>query len=147
MLSKALALHLAGLGHGRYDQTGPTGATVPAGFVVDMPDAPDLAWCVVNRPGFAAHDLSGYELPELQVIYRTSKAAGHQAGYDGAEAIRRALQHTSRITWAAGTEHEQYVLWCEANETEPVHLGPDESGRPRWSVSFQLEKLTEEVAP
>jgi len=143
VLVKALALHLAGLGHGRYDQTGPVDA--PKAFVVSMPDQPDLAWCVVGQKGFPTRDLSGYELPEFKVIYRTSKVAGHQPGYDGAERIRRDLQHTFRIVWAAGTEHEQYVLWCEANEPEPVHLGPDAVGRPQWSVSVQTE-LTKEAA-
>lgn len=147
VLLKALALHLAGLGHGRFDQTGPTGVGVPKGHVVDLPNTPDLAWCVYPRAGFPARDLSGYETPEFQVIYRTAADAGHQAGYDGAEAIRRDLQHKSNVVWAAGTEHEQEVLTCEANEPAPVYLGPDATGRPRWSVSFQTELLTEEVAP
>ena len=145
MLLKALALHLAGLGHGRYDQTGPVDA--PEAFVVDMPGSPDLCWCVYPRAGFPAKDLSGYETPELQVIYRTAANAGHQTGYDAVEAIRRDLQHTARTVWAAGTEHETYVLTCEANEPAPVHLGLDAANRRRWSVSFQLEILTEEVTP
>lgn len=145
MLLKALALHLAGLGHGRFDQTGPVDA--PPAFVVDMPDGPDkdLCWCVYPRAGFRAQDLSGYETPELQVIYRTPAKAGHQTGWDGAERIRRALQHTSNTVWAADTEHEQEVLWCQANEPAPVHLGLDAASRRRWSVSFQLEALTEEI--
>lgn len=144
MLPKALALHLASLGHGRYDQTGPVGA--PTAFVVNLPDKPDLAWCVYPRAGFPAQDLTGYERPELQVIVRTPEGS-HQAGYDRAEAIRLALQHTSHVVWAASTEHEQYVLTCEANEPAPIPLGPDAAGRPRWSVSVQTEVLTEEVAP
>jgi hypothetical protein len=144
VLPKALALHIASLGHGHYDQTGDV--DTPKGHVLDLPDKPDLAWCVYPRAGFPARDLSGYVRPELQVIYRTAAAAGHQAGYDGAEAIRRDLDRTCRVVWAAGTEHEQYVLTCDANEPEPVYLGPDAVGRPRWSVSVQTE-LTKEVTP
>ena len=143
VLPKALALHLASLGHGRYDQTGPVDA--PEGFVVSMPDTPDLAWCVYAQKGFPALDLSGYVRPELKVVLRLAKGSGHQAGYDRVEAIRRDLDRTHQITWAAGTEHEQYVLTCDANEPEPVYLGPDPTGRPLWSVSVQTE-LTKEVA-
>jgi hypothetical protein len=143
VLSKALALHLASLGHCRYGETGPLDA--PAGWVVDMPNEPHLALCIYPRAGFPGVDLSGYVRPELQVIVRTPQGSGHQAGYDRAEAIRRDLDRTCRITWAPGTEHEQYVLTCDANEPEPLYLGLDPVGRPRWSVSVQTE-LTKEAA-
>ena len=145
MLSKAFALHLASLDLVRYDETGPTGA--PPCYVETMPDGastPDYAVCVYSRNGFPSRDLSGYETPELQVVYRTAANAGHQAGYDGAEAIRRVLNRTANVAWAAGTPHEQYVLTCDTNEPEPVYLGPDAAGRPRWSLSVQTE-LTKEV--
>ncbi len=144
MLSKAYALHLASLGHCRYGETGPLDA--PAGFVLDMPNSPDLALCVYPQTGFPAVDLSGYVRPELKVIIRTPKGSGHQAGYDRAEALRNSVDRTCRVVWAAGSEHEQYVLTCDANEPEPVYLGLDAVDRPRWSVSVQTE-LTKEVTP
>ena len=140
-MCKALAYHLAGLGHLSYDGVGPAGAS--PGFVVEAPPEPDAMVAVLPAPGFPADDLSGYETPELQVIVRTDQNAGHQQGWQLAENIRQALTHTAALTWGAGTEHEQEVLWCEGNEPSPVSLGRDDNHRPRWSVSFQLEALLE----
>lgn len=144
MLPKALALHLAGLNLVSYDGSGPTG--VPPCFVESMPDDPDFAVCVYSRTGFPSQDLSGYESPELQVIVRGAVGPSEPAQVL-AERIRRANRQTSRITWAPGTAHEAPLLTCDANESRPVPLGPDGRGRLRWSVSFQLHLLTEEVAP
>lgn len=144
MLSKALALHLASLGLVRYDGAGPTDAW-PC-FVEFMPDTPDNAVCVYSRSGFPADDLSGYERPELQVVTRGALGPAEPA-HVLAERIRRDNRQTSRLTWAPGTEHEAPILTCDANEPRPVPLGADQKGRLRWSVSFQLELLTEEVAP
>lgn len=144
VLSKALALHLASLGLVRYDGTGPVDAW-PC-FVENQPDTPDNAVCVYSRTGFPATDLSGYETPELQVVVCGSVGPAEPAQVL-AERIRRANRQTSNVTWAAGTQHESPILTCDANEPRPVHLGADQKGRLRWSVSFQLYLLTEEVAP
>lgn len=144
MLPKALAYHLASLGLARYDTAGPSGAA--QAYVIDMPDTPHTALCIAPRPSFPPdNDLSGYDWPELGVVIRTDKTAGHQAGWDLAEAIRRALKDTAHITWAAGSEHEQHVFSCDANESAPLALEPS-NGRPRWSVSFQIHAL-QEVSP
>lgn len=147
VLSKALALHLASLEFVRYDETGPTGA--PPCFVENMPDGqptPDFAVCVYSRTGFPATDLSGYEMPELQVVVRGALGPAEPAQVL-AERIRRGLNQTSRVTWAPATQHESPILTCDANEPRPIPLGADQKGRLRWSVSFQLHLLTEEVAP
>lgn len=145
VLPMACALHLAELGLVRYDGRGPADAR--QAFVVDMPNTPDDALCVYPRAGFPSNDLSGYEWPELQIVVRTRKDAGWQAGWDAAEAIRLALRDTANVTWAAGTPHEQHILSCDTNEPAPFRLGPDEVGRPRWSVSVQLHALIMEVTP
>ncbi|PXY20312.1 minor capsid protein [Prauserella endophytica] len=145
MLPKSGALHLASLGLARYDGQGPADAR-PA-FVVDMPSTPDRCVCVIPRTGFPSTDLSGYERPELQVVLRDAVGTPWQVGHDDAEAIRLALRDTAAITWAAGTEHEQEIFSCDANEPQPFWLGPDANGRPRWSVSFQLYALIMEVTP
>ncbi|MFJ8815421.1 minor capsid protein [Amycolatopsis thermoflava] len=142
---KAAALHLASLGHARYGGQGPAAAR--RGFVIDMPSTPDEAVCVYPSPSFPPDDdLSGYDNPELQVVVRTAKDAGHEVGYAAAEAIRLDLRDTASVVWAAGAEHEQHIFSCDANESAPVNLGPDANGRPRWSVSFQLKTLPE-VSP
>jgi hypothetical protein len=144
VLSKALALHLASLDLVRYDETGPTGA--PACFVENMPDTPDLAACIYSRNGFPGTDLSGYEKPELQAVVRGALGPAEPAQVL-AERIRRALRDTARVTWAPGTAHASPIFTCDVNEPRPVPLGADQKGRLRWSVSFQLHLLTEEVAP
>ena len=144
MLSKALALHLASLGLVRYDETGPIDA--PPCYVENMPDTPDFAVCVYSRAGFPSTDLSGYESPELQVAVRGALGPAGPA-HTLAEQIRRANRQTSRVTWAPGTDHAAPLLTCDANEPHPVPLGADVKGRLKWSVSFQLHLLTEEVAP
>lgn len=145
MHSAALAHHLATLGLVRWPPTA-AGTAVPC-YVEELPDSPDLAVAVITRPSFPAADLSGYELPELQVVVRHSvdnEAGRHRPGWTLAEQIRTAL-HRNEIhepsTWAAGTEDELHVLTCTASSSAPVSLGPDQAGRPRWSNNFQLEAI------
>lgn len=139
MISAALATHLAALGLARWAGSGPDGA-LPA-FVEDLPDQPDAALCVVTRPSFPPPDLTGYGLPEVQVIVRHGQSATdrNRRGYELADAVRVALDGTSETTWAAGGADEIEVLTCTASSSSPVPLGPDQAGRPRWSISFQLE--------
>lgn len=145
MLVKACALHLATLGLLRYDGTGPTGE-VPA-HVVHMPSSPDHAIGVLPRAGFPGNDLSGYAWPEIQIVVRTPNGAGWDLGHAKAAAIQAALNNTAHVVWAAGTPHAQQILSCDTNEPEPFWLGPDENGRPRWSVSFQIHAPILEVTP
>lgn len=141
MLCKAFAYHAASLGLASYDGTGPSGAT--SGYVVEPPPSPDDMICVIPNEGFPVDDLSGYQTPEMQVIVRTASDAGHEQGWQLAEDIRQAFTHMAAVTWAAGTPHEQEILWCEANEPHPVRLDRDENNRPRWSVSFQINAKLE----
>lgn len=145
MLSKALALHLAGLGLVRYPPTAP-GTATPC-YIEDAPSTPDTIVVIRSEQGFPATDLSGYELPELRVLIRTATDTGVQSGYDTAETIRRALKDTSQLVWAPGTEHEADILTCDAGEPAPIPEGKDPSGRPVWSVSFQINTLTEVLSP
>ncbi|HEU5475713.1 MAG TPA: minor capsid protein [Actinophytocola sp.] len=140
----AAAHRLADLGLVKYPPNG-AGSGVPC-FVETLPATPDDAVCIRTRPGFPTQDLSGYETPEFQVERRAAVGTGN-TGARHAEEIRRALQHKDTETWAPSTPDELSVLWCEANETSPVPLGADQTGRLSWSVSFQIETLTEEVAP
>lgn len=151
MLTAALAVQLASLGLVRYPPTGP-GAGLPA-YLELMPDAPDDTVVIYPRAGFPSDDLDDYSMPELQVIVRASKATGAR-GYSTAEQIRRAITRAKHMggtatyptVWAQSTQNAAYVLRAEANEPQPVALGADQNGRLRWSVSWQLETLTSEVA-
>ncbi|GAB2964491.1 hypothetical protein GCM10027184_10460 [Saccharothrix stipae] len=141
VLSKALALHLHALGLVRYPPNA-AGTAVPC-YVEDFPldTAPDDLVLIRSQQGFPSLDVSGYESPELEIMRRTSASAGVQAGYDGAEALRRAVDGTGEVTWAAGTEHEVDVARCDANEARPTRKGSDPKGRPVWSCSVTVDCL------
>lgn len=139
MLSKALALHLASLGLVRYPADTP-GSAVPC-YVEDMPgEAPDNLVLIRLQQGFTATDNSGYENPELEVMRRTAADAGVQAGFDGAERLRRAVKDDDQITWAPGTEHEVHVALVNAGAL-PTKKGADPKGRPVWSFVVQTHAL------
>jgi hypothetical protein len=139
VLSKALALHLAALGLVRYPATEP-GSAVPC-YVEDMPgDAPDDLVLIRTQQGFPATDISGYENPELEIMRRTAADAGVQAGFDGAEGVRRAVKDTGQTVWAASTPHEVHIALVNADAT-PTRKGVDPKGRPVWSFSVQTHAL------
>ncbi|WP_285752012.1 minor capsid protein [Lentzea sp. NBRC 105346] len=139
MLSKALALHLASLGLVRYPADQP-GSAVRC-YVEDMPgDAPDNLVLIRSQQGFPATDISGYENPELEIMRRTAADAGVQAGFDGAQVLRRAIKDDGQIVWAPGTEHEVHIALVNADAT-PTRKGVDPKGRPVWSFSVQTHAL------
>lgn len=146
MHSAALAHHLAALGLVRWPPT--AAGTAPQCYVEELPDDPGFAVGVFTRPSFPAPDLSGYELPELQVVVRhpaDNPDGRHRPGWTLAEQIRTALHRNETYepsTWAAGTDDALDVLWCTASSSAPVALGPDQAGRPRWSVILQIEART-----
>lgn len=142
MLSKALALHLASLGLVRYPASEP-GDAVPC-YVEDMPSepvaAPDDLVLIRTQQGFRSTDISGYENPELEIMRRTGVAAGVQAGFDGAQVLRRAVKDTGQAVWAPDTEHEVHIALVDADST-PTRKGVDPKGRPVWSFSVQTHAL------
>ncbi|MEA5367713.1 minor capsid protein [Amycolatopsis sp., V23-08] len=140
MIAAALARHIAELDFGTYDGAG-TGAPVFLGDGNGMPDKPDVCWAVYTLPSFPRSDPTiDYETPEVQAVYRTA-VDGPKArpGAEAIDALRRALDGTFNTRWAESTVDEVDVLTCDAASSTPVPLDPDARGRPRWSVSFQLE--------
>lgn len=139
MLSKALATHLASLGLVRYPANAP--GTAVRCYVEDMPgDAPDNLVLIRTQAGFPATDDSGYENPELEVMHRTAADAGVQSGFDGAEALRRAIKDDGQTVWAPGTEHEVHVALVNADAT-PAKKGNDPKQRPVWSFTAQVHAM------
>ena len=139
MLSAALAAHLAALGLARWAGTGP--ADAPPVCVEELPDTPDAVIGVITRPGLPPDPVGGWAWPEVQVIVRHPGDTTGRArpGLTLARRILAALHGTTRLTWAAGTPDEVWVLTCTAQSSEPVALGPDVAGRRRWSVTYELE--------
>ncbi len=139
VLSKAFALHLASLGLVRYPAN-ESGSAVQC-YVEDMPgDAPDNLVLIRTQQGFSATDTSGYEWPELEVMHRTAVDAGVQAGFDGAERLRRAIKDEGQTVWAPGTEHEVHIALVNAGAT-PAKKGFDPKQRPVWSFAAQIHAL------
>lgn len=132
-------MRFAELGLVRYPPDG-SGVGVPC-YVEDMPgDAPDELVLIRTHTGNRALDVSGYENPELEVMRRTAATAGHQAGADGAEALRRGVKDDAEVTWATGSEHEVHIAMCDADPSA-TRKGVDPKGRPVWSFSLQIHAL------
>ncbi|WP_158306845.1 minor capsid protein [Amycolatopsis sp. BJA-103] len=141
MIAAALARQIAVLGLGTYEGVG-TGAPVTLGDGNGMPPSPNTCWTVYTLPSFPrAEPTIDYETPEVQAVYRTASDVSPLArpGFEMVDRLRRALDGTDNTRWADSTVDEVDVLTCDASSSAPVPLGPDPQGRPRWSVSFQLE--------
>jgi hypothetical protein len=149
VLTAALAIHLASLGLVKYPPIG-AGSGVPC-YIEVQPSTPDTCVTILSRAGFPSPDLSGYETPELQAIVRASAADGPNIGQRLAERIRRAIAREPGTAlypaaWAYGTAEQASVLRADAITPSPLALGADPTGRLRWSVSWQIEVPTREVA-
>lgn len=141
VIAAALARHIAELGLGAYEGAG-AGAPVFLGDGNGMPPSPNTCWTVYTLPSFPrAEPTIDYETPEVQAVYRTAADASplSRPGAEMVDRLRRALDGTVNTQWAASTVDETDVLTCNANASAPIPLGPDQLGRPRWSVSFALE--------
>lgn len=139
VLSAALATHLATLGLVRYPPTSP-GTALPA-YVENMPDQPDNAVGVYTRPGPPPDSADPWSYPKGQLVVRT-EAGPSRTGIEFIEQIVAALHGTRNVVWAPSTPDELFVTSCDANESGIVPLGPDQAGRPRWSITCNLEVMT-----
>jgi len=132
-------MRFAELGLVRYPPDG-SGIGAPC-YVEDMPgNAPDELVLIRTHPGSRSTDVSGYENPELEVMWRTAATAGVGAGADGAESLRNGVKDDAEVTWAAGSEHEVHVAMCDA-DARAARKGSDPKGRPVWSFSLQIHAL------
>lgn len=146
VLSVAFARQCAALGLVTY---GGTGTGVQA-YVEDMPPTPAEAVLIKTAPSFAReYPNIPYRRPELQVVVRHPGVEGARSrpGYQLATDLLEAFDAVYGAVWAASTQDETHVLWCHAASSTPVPLGPDADHHPRWSVSFQMETLIQEVSP
>lgn len=138
MLSAAFARHLAGLGLCRYEGIGPV---APVAYLENMPSTPDRLICIYNRPGPAPDRVDPWEYPQVQVLARDAPGPSRPT-QDLLTAIAQAVHGTTNLSWAAGTVDEVWVTSCDKATSGLVNLGPDQSGRPVWSITFQTELNT-----
>lgn len=137
MLTAALAAHLDAIGLGVY------GSADSNVFLETMPGTPEAAVGIYAQPG---RKVGRFRRPGVQIIVRGNGTGGRaRSGYELAQQILVALDGTSHLTWGNGTDDEVRVAWCEALQAQPLSLGDDDNGSPRWSVRFDVELAGEVV--
>lgn len=110
-------------------------------FVETLPAEPVDAVGLWSRPGPHA-DLTELSRSGLQAVVRSTPDTGRaRAGYTRCVALRDALHGLRHVTLAPGTEDEARLISCIARTDEPVNLGDDTNGRPRWSITFDLQTV------
>ena len=130
MITTALARELDELGLVTY-QADAAGGDV---FVEeDLPPDPVDVVGLLSFGGAPADVKLGYDMPNVQVIVRGGAHA--RVPYARAQAIYDALHGMHAHTLPDGT----YVVGCAADQSAPVRLGPDDSGRHRFSLNFAFD--------
>lgn len=133
MLSAALARHLDALDLVTFDAAGADC------FLEDLPGDPADAVGIFAQAGPRAVLL---RRPVVQVLVRAdpNSATGRaRTGFERAQAILDALDHTGHVTWGEGSPDAVRIAWCLAQQSSPVDIGTDDNGAPRWSVRFDVE--------
>lgn len=128
MIQVALCKYLAANGHGTY---GVTGSSLT---VEQLPTTPVNAAAVATKtapPG----DYSEQKIVGIHIIVR-GQGPARKPSYDRAVAIRDELHGLTKVTLDDGGPDETRVLWMRSDGDEPVNLGDDTNGNPRWSLRF-----------
>jgi hypothetical protein len=104
-------------------------------FVDWMPDQPDLAVAVMNRPGSEPDDAHfGYDRARVQFIVRGAKA-GQVEAVALLEGIRDALAGAHSVILEDGT----IIVRAWALDSHPAFIGNDEAGRPEYDCHVEIE--------
>lgn len=110
-------------------------------FLQELPNAPTdaVAWLFSVSP---PADLSDTRVSGLQAIVRWTAGTGRaRSGYQVARSILDTLHGLHGITLAPGTEDETVLVSLLADTAEPINLGDDTNGVPRWSLRFQAQTV------
>lgn len=136
MIAATVARQLNALGLGLYDD--PDGDTNI--FLHDLPPAPVDAIGVWGESGQTPQTF--IRRGGFQIIVRRdphSPEGRARSGHDVAREILDALASADHAVWADDTDDALRVAWCQPQQAEPLDLGPDENGAPKWSVRFTYE--------
>lgn len=133
MLTAALAHHLATLdGLDLAYEDDDTNV-----FLETLPANPLRAAGIFAMPG---RKVAAMRRPGIQIITRGDNTIGRaRSGFELAEAIHDRLDGTGHVVWGEGTPDAVRVAWCEALQAQPISLGDDDNGQPRWSIRFDVE--------
>lgn len=91
-------------------------------------------------------DYSDSKLSGVQILVRWATGPGTaRPGYDKAIEIRDELHGLRHITLDPGGDAETRLLWMRSDGDQPLNLGDDANGQPRWSLRF-LAATTHDTA-
>ncbi len=107
-------------------------------YVDYFPSEPDRCVTVFTMPGPEASSKLPYDPSAFQVAIRSE--AGGVWATDMWNAIYKELHSLRYITLPGGT----FLVYCLARHSSPFRLDDDMNGRPRYTVDFRTEVLTEE---
>ena len=103
-------------------------------FIGIMPDTPDSCVGLYDTGGMAPDEaIEGLLYPTFQVRVRGAEG-GYQTAYALAQSVRNALHQLANQTFN-GTRY----LYIFAS-SDILFLGPDEKGRPLFSINFRTAK-------
>jgi hypothetical protein len=107
-------------------------------FVDHFPSSPDRAVSVFTQYGSEASSKLPYDAPKFQVGARSE--VGGVWATEMLDKVYKALHSLRYVTLPDGT----YMIYCIATRSSPFRLDDDMNGRPRYTVDFRTEVLTEE---
>jgi hypothetical protein len=114
---------------GVYDPDGVSGDV----FIELMPPAPDEAICVYSTGGQPSDVATSIDRPGAQIIVRGT--ADPRAAMVRAAAVHALFNRQHSITF---TDDGTRVMLCHCRQSEPVHLGTDETGRHEYMIHLDL---------
>ena len=107
-------------------------------FVDYFPSQPDRCVTVYTMVGPEADSKLPYDPSGFQVVFRSE--AGGVWATAMADRVYKALHSLRYVTLPDGT----FLVYCLARHSSPFRLDDDMNGRPRYSLDFRTEVLTEE---
>jgi hypothetical protein len=107
-------------------------------FVDYLPSQPDRVVCVYTIPGSEPDSKLPYDPARYQVVTRSE--AGGVWATAMLDTIYSALHALRYVTLPNGS----FLVYSIASHSSPFRLDDDMNGRPRYSVDFRTEVLTEE---
>jgi hypothetical protein len=102
-------------------------------FIDDLPDAPNEAVGVYTQGGPEADSKNYFDEPHVQIIVRGDSGAVWAPAM--CATLYSALHGLNGIVLPSGA----YLVSCVGVQSSPTRLGPDSSGRYRYSMNFRLE--------
>lgn len=103
-------------------------------FEDDMPPEPDVAVGVYSSGGLPADSKLPFDSPGIEVIVRGD--ANPQTAIDLWWAVYDHVHALRYTTLPDGT----FLAWALVEQSGPFRIGPDESGRHRFSMNIQAEQ-------